>query len=63
MGSLLLGWAKGQSIGSLWLYTFERSIVARAFYERHGFRIVARGFEPSWKLNDLKYEWSDGGGA
>lgn len=42
----------------LWLFTFERNIGARAFYERHGLRIVARGFEPTGKLNDIKYEWS-----
>jgi len=58
IGSCLVEWAKAQSAGALWLYTFERNLVARAFYERHGFRIVARGFEPEWKLEDLRYEWS-----
>jgi ribosomal protein S18 acetylase RimI-like enzyme len=57
IGSLLLQWAKEQSAGSLWLYTFERNAGARAFYEHHGFRIVARGHEPHWDLDDLKYEW------
>ena len=57
IGSRLLEWSKSQSSGSLWLFTFERNEGARAFYERHGFKIVARGFEPVWKLNDLKYEW------
>lgn len=57
IGSRLLDWAKAQSRGSLWLYTFERNTGARTFYERHGFRIVARGFEPHWKLDDLRYEW------
>ena len=57
IGSLLLQWAKEQSAGSLWLYTFERNAAARAFYEHHGFRIVARGHEPHWDLDDLKYEW------
>ena len=60
IGSRLLDWAKGQSGGSLWLYTFEQNTGARAFYERHGFRIVARGHEPNWKLNDLRYEWIEG---
>lgn len=60
IGSALLEWAKGQSSGSLWLYTFARNAGARAFYERHGFRIVARGFEPNWKLDDLRYEWPAG---
>ena len=57
IGSQLLNWAKGQSSGSLWLYTFARNTVAQAFYEHHGFRIVARGFEPSWQLEDIKYQW------
>ena len=57
IGSRLLEWAKAQSGGSLWLYTFARNARARAFYERHGFRIVARGFEPEWQLDDLRYEW------
>jgi ribosomal protein S18 acetylase RimI-like enzyme len=58
IGTRLLDWAKRQSGGSLWLYTFERNAGARAFYERHGFRIVARGHEPDWDLDDLRYEWT-----
>jgi ribosomal protein S18 acetylase RimI-like enzyme len=57
IGSQLLNWAKDQSGGSLWLYTFARNTVAQAFYEHHGFRIVARGFEPTWQLKDIKYQW------
>lgn len=57
IGSRLVDWAKQQSNGSLWLYTFARNAGARAFYERHGFTIVARGFEPEWQLEDLRYEW------
>lgn len=57
IGSRLLEWAKGQSSGSLRLFTFERNAVARAFYESHGFRIVGRGFERMWQLDDLTYEW------
>jgi len=41
----------------------ERNAGARAFYERNGFRAVARGFEPKWQLEDVRYEWSDGGEA
>lgn len=59
IGSRLLGWAKAQSGGSLWLYTFARNAGARAFYEKHGFRIVARGFEPTWQLDDLRYQWAE----
>jgi GNAT superfamily N-acetyltransferase len=57
VGSLLLHWAKEQSTGSLWLYTFSRNINARRFYEKNGFKAVATGFEPTWKLEDIKYEW------
>jgi GNAT superfamily N-acetyltransferase len=60
IGSRLLAWAKEQSNGSLWLYTFARNSGARAFYEHHRFRIVARGFEPNWQLEDLRYEWTGG---
>jgi hypothetical protein len=31
--------------------------VARRFYERHGFVAVAHGFEPTWRLADVRYEW------
>lgn len=58
IGSQLIKWAKSQSAGSLWLYTFARNTVAQAFYEHHGFRVVARGFEPAWQLEDIKYQWS-----
>lgn len=58
IGTLLLAWAKAQSTGSLWLYTFARNRVARAFYERHGFVDVAHGYEPHWQLDDVRYEWT-----
>jgi GNAT superfamily N-acetyltransferase len=59
IGTLLLNWAKQQSRGDLWLYTFARNTGACAFYERSGFKAVARGFEPLWQLDDVRYEWSD----
>ena len=62
IGSRMLDWAKDQSGGTLWLYTFAQNAVACAFYERHGFRAAARGHEPNWKLDDVRYEWSRGGG-
>ncbi|MHC4451475.1 MAG: GNAT family N-acetyltransferase [Planctomycetota bacterium] len=57
VGTALLDLAKTESTGRLTLYTFERNHGARAFYEQHGFRIIQRGFEPQWRLNDLQYEW------
>jgi ribosomal protein S18 acetylase RimI-like enzyme len=60
IGTRLLDWAKSQSGGSLWLYTFARNARARAFYERNGFEAVAYGFEPTWRLADLRYRWVAG---
>jgi hypothetical protein len=48
IGSGLLDLAKARSGGSLWLFA----------YEKHGFVVVARGFEPTWQLEDVKYHWS-----
>ena len=58
IGTQMLEWAKSESAGSLWLYTFQRNHGACAFYERHGFTAVERGFEPTWQLEDVKYRWS-----
>ena len=57
IGRVLLDWAKAHSAGSLWLYTFARNARACAFYESQGFRVVARGFEPMWQLDDVRYAW------
>jgi ribosomal protein S18 acetylase RimI-like enzyme len=59
IGTQLLAWAKAQSGGRLWLYAFARNTIASAFYEKHGFEVIARGFEPTWQLDDVKYEWVD----
>lgn len=58
IGSQLLSWAKSQSAGSLWLYTFARNEAARSFYERSGFVAIEHGFEPQWQLEDVKYSWT-----
>jgi ribosomal protein S18 acetylase RimI-like enzyme len=63
IGRTLLGLAKAESSGSLWLYTFARNLRACAFYESQGFRVVQRGFEPSWQLDDVRYAWSRAEGA
>ena len=57
IGTRLLNLAKAHSSGRLWLYTFARNTRARAFYEHHGFVDIAHGFEPSWQLDDVKFEW------
>lgn len=57
IGTRMLDWAKAQSGGSLWLYTFARNREARSFYAHHGFREVAYGFEPFWQLDDVRLEW------
>lgn len=60
IGTQLLDWAKAQSGGSLWLYTFACNTGAQAFYERNGFVVAERGFEATWQLDDIKYTWASG---
>lgn len=57
IGTRLLTLAKDESAGSLWLFTFARNVNARRFYEHHGFFAVQHGFEPTWQLEDVKYQW------
>ena len=57
IGTRLLELAKANSGGRLWLYTFVTNQAAQRFYERHGFDVVERGFEPVMQLGDLRYEW------
>ena len=57
IGSRLLRLAQSDSSGSLWLFTFARNTRACRFYEHRGFVAVERGFEPMWKLDDVKYQW------
>ena len=40
-----------------WLYASACTTGARAFHEKKGFEIVARGFEPTSPLAHIKYEW------
>jgi ribosomal protein S18 acetylase RimI-like enzyme len=58
IGSMLLNLAKQESGGSLRLFTFKSNIKAQQFYERQGFKIIGRGFEEMWQLEDVEYEWS-----
>ncbi len=57
IGTRLLDIAKANSGGRLWLCTFVTNTRARRFYERHGFEVLERGFEPLMQLGDLRYEW------
>lgn len=57
IGSMLLNLAKQESGGLLRLFTFKSNTQARHFYERRGFKIVGRGFEEMWQLEDVEYEW------
>ena len=58
IGSKLLNLAKEESGGSLRLFTFKSNTKAQRFYERQGFKIIGRGFEEMWQLEDVEYEWS-----
>lgn len=57
IGGAMLAWAKQRSCGHLSLFTFARNHNACAFYEHNGFVVAARGFEPTWQLDDVKYVW------
>jgi ribosomal protein S18 acetylase RimI-like enzyme len=61
IGTRLLELAKANSGGRLWLHTFVTNQGAQRFYERHGFDVVERGFEPVMQLGDLRYEWRRAG--
>ena len=58
IGSSFVRLAQAESSGSLWLFTFAQNKRACQFYESHGFTVAARGFEPFWQLEDVKYIWS-----
>lgn len=51
----------GQKLSPTANFGCSRSLAMplRAFYEKHGFEIIARGFEPTWQLDDVQYEWVD----
>ena len=59
IGSLLLAKAKELSPERLILFTFQRNETARAFYERHGFRLVDLndGERNEEGEPDALYEW------
>ncbi len=59
IGSLLLATAKERSPERLTLFTFQQNSAARAFYERHGFRLVDLndGTRNEESEPDALYEW------
>ncbi|WP_420490390.1 GNAT family N-acetyltransferase [Neobacillus niacini] len=57
IGQKLLARAKEQSTGRLTLFTFEVNKKAQRFYEKHGFKIVGKGYENEEGLPDILYEW------
>jgi ribosomal protein S18 acetylase RimI-like enzyme len=60
IGSTLLSLAKARRPGGLGLFTFQANAAARAFYERHGFRVVwlGDGSANEERQPDLRYAWS-----
>ena len=60
VGTALLHRARQLSPGELRLFTFQRNDGARAFYDRHGFAVVALGVSPAPELEpDVEYRWVD----
>ena len=58
IGSALLRRARERSPRELRLYTFQRNLAARAFYEHHGFVAVAFGVSPPPESEpDVEYRW------
>ncbi|HSK72214.1 MAG TPA: GNAT family N-acetyltransferase [Pyrinomonadaceae bacterium] len=59
IGTRLLEIAKDSSGGKLRLFTFEVNKGAQTFYEKHGFKVIGRGFENEENLPDILYEWKN----
>jgi len=58
VGSALLQKAREHSPRELQLYTFQRNIAARAFYEHHGFSVVRLGVSPPPEAEpDIEFRW------
>lgn len=59
IGARLLEIAKDLSGGRLRLFTFEVNKNAQTFYQKHGFKVIGRGYENEENLPDILYEWKD----
>ena len=58
IGTALLHQARVCSPTELRLFTFQLNDKARAFYEKHGFTVVALGISPAPELEpDVEYRW------
>lgn len=58
IGTILLAKAKELSPASLWLHTHQQNLQARAFYEKHGFRVARFGISPPPEsAPDVEYRW------
>ena len=57
--------AKALSPGGLHLYTFQRNVRARAFYEKHGFTVfdMNDGSRNEEKEPDVRYVWTPDGAS
>lgn len=63
IGSRFVALAKQLRPRGLWLYTFQVNARARAFYERHGFRVLFLGSGESNEEHqpDARYAWAPTG--
>lgn len=58
VGTALLQKARECSPTGLRLYTFQKNLSARAFYEKHGFQAVRYGVSPAPEHEpDVEYHW------
>ena len=58
IGTRLLQHAKDRADSELRLYTLQRNLPARRFYETHGFRAIAFGTSPAPENEpDVQYLW------
>ena len=59
IGTVLLDHAKARSPSGLRLFTYEANQGARAFYARHGFRVVRSGVSPPPESEpDVELAWT-----
>ena len=62
-GSALISKAKELSPAGLRLHTHQQNTPARAFYQRHGFRIAGYGISPPPECEpDVEYHWKPAAG-